>query len=667
MTLDLLDKATVTQGDQQDYRTGWPWVFNLMSGEYPGIVPLPPALDVRWTYPIDRVLRSTFYHESMWASAIAKAISMQAALGFRCEDEDASALRIERSQRFFLTANGRQGWVHFLSQHLSDFLLTDNGAFVEIIRDERLKRVGGYWMRMSSSGAAVKGIRHLSSARCLRTGDPSYPVIYTDLKGRLIALRDIDVMCFSDMPRSDDAYFGVGRCAARRAYKTIYKLAAIENYISEKVSGTRALELHYVSGVSDKTTKSALDTAEAGRLGKGMVQYMGVVLAHVLGDQAVAGYRVPFAEVPDGFDAEKERDNAYIIYANAIGIAVQDLKPLSGQGLGTGAQSKILDQAAEGEGLASWRKQWVHAVNEYLLPERTTFHFDTNDTRDKKEKAELQKIQAETVIAIAGAGLITPQQGLQKLADDDVMPEEFLGQDGTAATGLTDQEKLAAPATGPASTAQQPALRQTPPSPLRQAVMRTIAQQQRGGMVTTKETPPDLRPIIDTASRRARTLTERMLEGDLDLDAWERGMLRVLAGQYNSAYVAGAGDREYDDDVVDQALERQQAYLAGFKQAIRDGAISPAQALARGQLYAESTRAMYWRGATHGMPPLPSVPGDGTTQCLTNCKCSLQIIALDEPESWDVYWRMSDAEHCQTCTERAAQWAPLQIREGVLL
>ena len=66
------------------------------------------------------------------------------------------------------------------------------------------------------------------------------------------------------------------------------------------------------------------------------------------------------------------------------------------------------------------------------------------------------------------------------------------------------------------------------------------------------------------------------------------------------------------------------------------------------------------------MLPLPAMPGDGTSQCLTRCRCSWDITKLEGDGNYDCTWVMSDAEHCQTCRQRATDWAPLRVREGIV-
>lgn len=429
---DIVDirKHSVTAGDEFDYRNGGGvYFFNIWNGGYrdsfAGLAPTPPRY---WSFERDFALKATMFHEAMWVSAINKAITKIAAQGWQVEDTDDSSRRTDRAQRLMHTADGK-GWVHFISRHLQDFLLTDNGAFVEVVRASNAR------------GSRILGLMHLDSSRCTRTGDPDVPVIYRDLKGVLHELKDYQVLPFADMPNPSESWFGVGFCAASRAYRTIYKLASIEQYVTEKVSGNGALAINIVKGVSPRDLDTALNTADQEQARKGKYLHKGAIVVPVLGDMSIELITIPLAEIPDGFDAKQERDNAYIIYANAIGVAVQDIQPLGHQGLGTGTQSVILDEAAEGQGLAAWRKMFEHTINEYILPETTTFSFVTNDIRDQKAQAEVEKMRAETRNIQVEGGVITTAMALQMASDIGDVPKEFLPNDVTPAGQLFDNEK----------------------------------------------------------------------------------------------------------------------------------------------------------------------------------------------------------------------------------
>ena len=279
--------------------------------------------------------------EDMWASAVYKAKTKTAALGWELSDSKASQRRVRQAQQLLLHFDGTR-YVPGFSKVLDDFLLTDNGAFVEVVRATK------------SAGSRILGLMHLDSLRCWRTGDVDRPVLYQDMMGRDHVLRAHQVLAFVDEPSSRVELCGVGRCGASRAFRTILKLSAIETYFREKVTGDRNLAIHIVNGISDAQLRDAIATGREDANRRGFVYYKGsLVIPAIKMDADLQVVTIPLAEIPDGFDAEQERKRSDTVYANALGIPVQDVQPLSGQGLGTGTQTVILAERARGRG---WRR-----------------------------------------------------------------------------------------------------------------------------------------------------------------------------------------------------------------------------------------------------------------------------------------------------------------------
>lgn len=391
-------------------------------------ISLPPVPPPFWTRERDIVLRTTVYKEAMWASAIGIAISKVTASGWEIQAD--VPLRTRRAQPLYLNADGSSvGWVSFLAKHLRAFLTTDNGSFVEIVRAKK------------GIGSKIVGLRHLDPMRCTRTGDPAIPALYRDRKGRYHELKDYQIMMFSDMPDDAETYFGVGLCAASRAYYAIYKLASIEWFLREKVGGLHPLAIHIVNGLLTTQMSDAVKVAKEETLAKGAVSYMGAVIMGIPQGETPGLVTIPLAELPDGFNRKEEFDLSILTYADAIGLDVQDLQPLSGQALGTGAQSRVLEEKGKGKGLSSWKQQWVHQNNEKVLPEATTFAFTERDYGDMLKRAEVSLKRAEVAEKRVSAAITTPAQELQILVDDDEIPREFLPVDATQADVLSDAEK----------------------------------------------------------------------------------------------------------------------------------------------------------------------------------------------------------------------------------
>lgn len=389
-----------------------------------GATGLPPY----GTKAADAILSETPMIENMWSSAISTAISKQTALGFEIEDTTESTRRIKQAQELMLGFDGN--YTTGLARHLRDFLTTDNGAFIEIVRSS------------SAAGSKVIGLMHLDSLRCYRTGDDRHPVIYVDMRGHHHVLRDSDVIMMADTPSPRVEHFGMGISAARRAFETILKLTAMETFIREKVSGSRNLAIHIVNGISSQQLGEALSSSDAMQDQKGFVVYKGSTIIPMIRSETPGLVTIPLAEIPDGFDADTERRDAYLRYANALGIFVGEIQPLSGQGLGTGTQTVVLDEAAEGRGLAAWRKGFAHAITHQVMPTAVTFYFAASDQKDRRAKADTLGAWAGALKTLIETQVISPAQALNLLVDDGYMPREFLATDATAGGVVSDSESI---------------------------------------------------------------------------------------------------------------------------------------------------------------------------------------------------------------------------------
>lgn len=467
---DILKKS-VTKDDYADDPRGS--IINFMLPYYGaystgGMTPEAPPY---WSKERDRALRATILHEDFWSAALNIAITKKASMAWDVDSE--VPLRARRVQELLLAAD----WTDFLTKHLRDYLTTDNGAFVEVIH------------ATSSPASKVIGIAHLDSMRCNRTGDPDVPVIYMDRKGREHEMQAHQVFCLADMPDPSEMLFGVGYCAASRAWRAIYKLHVMDRYLGEKVSGRRPLAIHFVSSVSPRQLQSAAEAAESDAARQGILSYMGALVIPLLDASTPPEVStVPLAELPDRFNRKEEFDIALLSYADSIGLDPQDLQPLTGQSLGSGAQSQVLDEKGKGRGLASWQQSFTHMINEYVADELTSFMFVEKDYRDIERRAGINKQLSDAAKVRIDAGITTPEQEMQVLVDADELPKEFLPEDTTGDV-LSDTEKpeqeaaeqeqgmeAEEPEEAPEEEAEQEMPPETKESPPDAEIMATIAE-----------------------------------------------------------------------------------------------------------------------------------------------------------------------------------------------
>jgi hypothetical protein len=468
---DELGRRSVTRYDSvmrqvgRDERQPMPGAISLTfpAARPSTITALPIDLPLRWSRQRDYILAATPDHNDMWGSAVGRAITKQVARGWEVEDTAQSEVRVKRAQRLLQLANKGKGWAHFLGQHLLDYLTTDNGAFIEVLwstpylyrdGDGRLRPVG-----------QVLSIQHLDSLRCTRLLDDDlipyrasicerwpmirpeevtaelFPVLYTDLAGRGHVLFRWQVVDVVDMPSGRVEHRGAGLCAASRSYRTIHTTTGLERYLDEKITGERVLEIHLVNGIHAGQMEQALQAAAEQQRARGLRQFRGVVVIPAQKmDATIGGYRIPIAEVPDGFTPREEREEARIKFANALGIPVRDLQPAPA-GLNSGATALVEAERAEGGGLAAWATAFAAALNDWVLPPTVVFRWQENTLRDERDQAEVRKLRAETRKVQVDVGEITPQQALQLAADEGDVPEEFLPDDATPQDKLAGDEK----------------------------------------------------------------------------------------------------------------------------------------------------------------------------------------------------------------------------------
>lgn len=447
------------------------------SFEYPsyGGVPLqiaipyllsPPSytdLPHYWTWRRDVALAATVHREDMWAAAVSKVATKFASHGYVIRDADDSTRKVSASQALFKRANGGEGWVPMAEKTIQDLATTDNGIFWRVrhaddeVQTIKLKERFTYQQQTfdeaqvtnSSRASKITGLYHLDSLRCMRTGNLTYPVRYQPVMGPPQLLRWDQVLVYADMPSPRAELYGVGFCAASRTYKTIAKLAAIEQMIYEFVAGTGATQIALINGLSPSTLEGIIKAGEADAQARGLVYYLGTILGALQGDAQVNVSTILLKQLPSGFLPKDERDNAYIIYANNLGVPVQDIQPLSGQGLGTGTQSIVLAEAAQGNGMLPAFLKWLEqTVSDRILPATTELEFiDENDLRDQKAKAEVRSMRATERSTRIQSGEISAAVARQLAADDGDLPQELLAQDVTPGGQISDDEKPQAQAT----------------------------------------------------------------------------------------------------------------------------------------------------------------------------------------------------------------------------
>ncbi len=94
------------------------------------------------------------------------------------------------------------------------------------------------------------------------------------------------------------------------------------------------------------------------------------------------------------------------------------------------------------------------------------------------------------------------------------------------------------------------------------------------------------------------------------------------------------------------------------------GKMSAKQMGARAEMYLDGSTQAFERGKAASYSrdlDLPAYPGDGSTECLSRCRCHWSV--ADYEDRWEATWVLGDADHCDDCARRAGEWSPFVVNK----
>lgn len=189
---------------------------------------------------------------------------------------------------------------------------------------------------------------------------------------------------------------------------------------------------------------------------------------------------------------------------------------------------------------------------------------------------------------------------------------------------------------------------------------------------------------LDANQDRVADLAHALAEDAITVGEWEAAMREEIKTAYIEQYLLGRGGlgqmTQADWGSIGGMLGSDQyRFLNRFAAEIAAGELSEAQIIARARMYIASSKEAFERAnaRARGVPgeQLPAYPGDGSTICLTNCKCFWNHRRIEERGRtlrWESTWTLRPAEHCTSgdvdargrplgCIQRAQLWAPYVI------
>lgn len=370
----------------------------------------------------DRQLRDFWPSESYLAGAVANVGFRNATLDWEIQG---ASDRVEQAVTDILLsalAGDSFGWVPFMLKFSEDLYSQDNGAFIELIRDPGTDANS----RFKEDRAPVLGIGHLDSNKCMRTGNPEYPVIYTDRKVQEHKLAWYEVIPFSDYPSSIETMNGVGFSSVSRALRIAQIARSILIFKDEKISGRHYKQIHFVSGVSRQDIRDELTRGQEEANNSGLLRFlMPAVLASLDPEKPVSTATIDLAALPDGFNFDEDMRWYISGLALDFGVDYQEFAPLASGNIGSSAQSIILHRKATRKGPGVFMRTLSDSFKAYgVMPRGTSMRFTDKDEQEELEKQEVRtKAIEEMAIAIRSYAM-TPEAAARSMVRRGIWTEE---------------------------------------------------------------------------------------------------------------------------------------------------------------------------------------------------------------------------------------------------
>lgn len=323
------------------------------------------------------------------ASAMYNAQSKLAAIPVRIVARDPSitshvqeAEEMTRALHYF--SEWGTGFNAAMEKWFEDYLGQDNGAFLEVL---------GGPLDTDKSGP-LRGrpvaIRHLDAARCQRTSDPIYPVLYTGEDGKKYAFHFSRVISSVQMPSSDSKLNGIGYSSVSRAIDFGQALMDLTMYKREKLGSKPARNLIIGKGIPGKQIMQAFRLADlhGDNFDNGSMYNRNIAIGS---EDSSIDIKVQSLVTMDEFDEKTFVPYAMYGIALAFGIPADELWP---EVADNSSNSALAHMRARGKLPAQVTSALEREFNAKFVPTHLQVKWDWVDDAQDKEQAMIRDIRA---------------------------------------------------------------------------------------------------------------------------------------------------------------------------------------------------------------------------------------------------------------------------------
>lgn len=619
----------VIENENYSVREFAPGVFAGFIGDGMGILwPGRQGLISGWgTWMCDRDLRAIFYmlHNTL----------VQGAFDLFAQNVLSTPYEISggRNQTYtwqdiFFEAEFGEGYDSLVWKGIQDYLCLNRGWFME-------KVSYGDPSTPLSPNARILGLNHLDAMRIVLTGNLEYPYqYYSEYTGKLHTLHRSRVIHLVHAPSPNTSYPHYGKAPLYNILSQSHAQILLGRHQNELLSDLPPPGLVIFNNVKPENVADAMKTFEAERRSDDQQVFRAPLkMEGVKPNEPVSVTFVPLASVPSDFDYEKYMRVHVNLVALGLQVDPQDIWPLTGQSLGSGQQTKILQSKASGKGygymLTRLEREW-----NTTMPRPVEWKYKAQNAEQDKTQADVAQVWVTTINSASDLSqlerrqllanqipqfgdVLFDEQGNVRLPDDD--PKEP-GQEVVDANAdvTTDDVTPNAP---PSQT----------PAPDEQVTADDSAQLEKDYEDTASEFEDEIAAILADAA-----------DGSLSKASFSARMRTAINKYGRLAYVDGLQDGGVDTEELDEddkvtfatLLAQQSPYVTNVASEIynSDGGFKGSPTFRASLWVAKTLEPFYYAGLAsadkNGMYKF--VGEDGDESCKTCQKLKGQVHRLKD-------------------------------------
>lgn len=554
----------------------------------------------RWgSFECDMALRTMHYaqHNSLVAGAVQ--VWIEKFLSIPYEISGGRNLTFQWQDLFFESEFG-DGYDVLVGKGLVDYLTLNRGWFMEIVSYGRPDTP-------IEEGAKVLGLNHLDALRITFTGNREWPYLYqSEWGGKLHKLHATRVIHMARQPSPNTLMYGMGKSALYDTLTVANAQILLGRHQNEMLSDLPPPGIVIFNNVKADEIETAMKQFEYERVRDGENVYRAPLsLSSKDPAQPATVTFVPMATVPEGFNYKEYMENHVNLTALNYGLDPQDLWPLTGSALGSGAQSKVLAAKTDikGPGYVSTR---LTRVWNKILPRALEWKYKAQNAAQDRETADIAKLWTDIANAStfanadekrqlvanqvpAFADVLLDEAGQVRLFDSDqkeptqiVVAMDAVQLDTPANLAEVTANSETAPATAPAA-----------PAPVTKAIdatndsfiqeLQSIMQDGIDRTITKAGCAARIRGAINRYGKAA--YQDRLVDGCLSSDDLDEDDLRIIAdlAVRDSQYVTNLVNEIYSEAGMSLSAESRaqmwmgtidEFYYAGIESADKNGMYS---------------------------------------------------------------------------------------------